>query len=154
MFKKIGIHPRSVVLHFLLALVTIASTNGRSILVYASTDAARAADFQATASTDVACLGEVVRALLSTDPCMGMMASNGSTNASAGMPTGISLEEDPNLVNMRWSQIHDAANQGLANCGNNIRLKVSMKTCMMHNACPGPHMDPCMGICKHAGATT
>lgn len=82
-----------------------------------------AGDFQATTNTDVACLAEVVRALLSTDPCMGNgMAANGTNDQGR---SAVAIELDPSAyMDQRQAQLQAAANQGLANCGNNIRLQV------------------------------
>lgn len=89
----------------------------------------RANKFEATTSTDVACLGEIVSALLNKDPCMGqgMDLSNGSSLAGSYEQTGILTSvttDEAAYVAARISEVQDAANTGLAKCGNNLRLKV------------------------------
>lgn len=94
----------------------------------------RPGDFEAI-STDLACLGEVVRALLKTDPCMdasmgmgmdglgtslGYAFTNG-TNSTVTTDVDVLMDQQRAA---RWAVLNEAANLGLANCGNTIRLKV------------------------------
>lgn len=80
---------------------------------------AAAADLQVTTSTDVACLSELVRAVLQTDPCMGMGAN--------GTQGGMAMTDDE-YVAARFAELNNATNLGLANCGNTLRMKVSCWT--------------------------